>query len=152
MYNVLGEWNLRKVELSSGILSSKRSLLRWLALSLGLLDKNDRREGVLDVLDALFSWWFGRREDPTFEDIKYYVSRRYLERGKRPPSDEALRYHLRRLIRMGLVARRNKRYRLRTSPHKPEDVRSAIDSMFEEVEKVRELLKEGISHLKNLYG
>ncbi len=151
MYNIRREWTIREVELNPSILTSRKGLLRWFAISMGLINQGDRREGVIVLLDALFTYWFSRGKNPTFEELKYFVSRRYLERGEKPPSDEALRHHLRKMTRMGFIDRIGGRYKLNNDPLRPDDPISSINMMFKKIENVKEQLMVGFTHLKNLY-
>ncbi|NPA86478.1 MAG: hypothetical protein GXO00_00500 [Candidatus Diapherotrites archaeon] len=151
MYRIRRRWTIREVELHPDLLLSRRRLLRWFALSLGLLNERDQREGIIVLLDVLFEYWFLRGRNPSFDDIKHSVARRYLERGSSPPSDEALRKHLRKLVKMGLVEREKGVYRLSTHPLRPDDPLTAIDSVFDRILSTKELIKTGFSHLKKLY-
>ena len=151
MYKIRREWTLREIDLDPSILTSRYALLRWFSLSLGLVNPNDTREGILHLLDALFTYWFSRGKNPTFDDIKVFVGRKYVSKGKRPPSDEAIRHHLRRMIKMGLIERYKGEYVLSKDPLRPEDPASAIDYLYREVERSKELVKTGFQHLKNLY-
>ncbi len=151
MYKIRRRWTVREVDLPSELLLSKRRLLRWFALSLGLINENDQREGILNLLDALLTFWFSKKKDPSFDDLKDFVARRYIEKGKKPPADEAIRKHLRKLISIGLVRREGRVYMLDTDPLRPEDPISAVDNVFERMNSVRELIRAGFSHLKSLY-
>lgn len=151
MYRIRRRWTVREVDLPSDLLLSRRRLLRWFALSIGLINENDSREGILDVLDALLTFWFVRKRNPTFDDLKELVARRYVERGKKSPTDEALRKHLRKLLSIGLVRREGRTYVLDVDPLRPEDPASAIDHLFERICRLRDLVRAGFSHLRSLY-
>ena len=152
MYKIRSEWAIREIDLPPDLLKSKKALIRWIALSLGVIQPNDGREGALYVLEALFEHVFGRNERPSFEEIKTYVSRRYLEKGKKPPSDESLRHHLRRMIRMGLIERESGRYSFATDILRPDDPTAFVDVLFERMERARKAIKRAISDLSSLYN
>ncbi len=151
MYRIRGEWRLREMDLFPHLFKTKRGLLSWLAVSLGLKNPGDGRDGVVYVLEALFDFCYGKGKAPSFEEIKGYVSRRILERGKKPPSDEAIRHHLRRMAKMGILERRGKAYCFSTNPLKPDDPSGFIDVMFERLERVKKLLKAAVTDVKSLY-
>jgi len=56
---------IREMDIPPQVKLTKRSLLRWLALSLGLISENESRSTVLDVLDALFYFQFAKSQNPT---------------------------------------------------------------------------------------
>jgi hypothetical protein len=151
MYRIRGEWCLREMDLNPEIFKTRRGLLTWLAVALGLKNPNDGRDGVVYVLEALFSYCLGRGSSPTFEEIKGYVGRKFLERGRSAPSDEAIRHHLRRMIKMGIVERDRGRYCLARNPLKPDDPSGFVDVLFERLEKVKKLIKAAVRDIKSLY-
>ncbi len=151
MYRIRSEWTLREMELPPELLTSRKALVRWVAMALGLLSPNDGREGALYVLEAVFEYEFGRGRAPSFEDIYSFVSRRFLERGRKAPTEEAVRHHLRRMMRMGVVERVGGAYRLTRNLLRPDDPAGFVDTVFERLGSVRKLLREAVSNLYSLY-
>ena len=151
MYKIRAEWCLREMDLPPELFKTKRGLITWIAISMGLKNPNDGRDSVIYVLEALFDLCFARGKKPTFEDIKRYVSRRFLERGKKPPSDEAIRHHLRRMVRMGMLERWEGAYCFSHDPLHPDDPSGFVDVLFERLEKVKKLLKAAVRDMKSLY-
>jgi DNA-binding PadR family transcriptional regulator len=104
---IKSELILREMSLPSDVLLARKSLVRWLALSLGLILPNESRTLLLDVLDALL-YFHVKGESPTTRDI---LGRLEAETGAKP-NPKAVYYHLLRLKNSGLLARRKGRYSL----------------------------------------
>ena len=95
---------LRELQLPEGATATRMSLLRWIALSLGLISPGESRLILLDVLDALFYFYF-KGEQPTSKEILDYVK-------KRNPnvSEKSVFYHLNRLKENGLIISKDRKY------------------------------------------
>ncbi len=78
---------------------TRRSLIRWFALSVGLLNPGDRRETVVDVLDLLFRMNISNGKPLTIADLT----------GSGIPEKTAY-YHMKKLKDMGLVEHRGGGY------------------------------------------
>lgn len=96
---------LRVLKLPDDVLLTRKSTIRWLALSLGLINPNESRTVLIDLLDVLFE--FHREgKNPTTKDI--------LERMKKNTGEEqnpkAVYYHLQRLTDSGMVERKKGEY------------------------------------------
>ncbi len=97
---IRNEIKIRDMYLPDEVMLTKRSLLRWLALSLGLINENESRTGFLDVFEAFISLFSKERE----------VSSRtfLLEIKKINPSihEKTAYYHIKRLQDLGLLNRK----------------------------------------------
>ena len=80
---------------------TKRSLLRWFALSFGLISPNESRSTILDVLDGFFYFQVSKKYSPSTSELLIQLQ----DSGKKI-NEKLLRYHLKRLIDIGLVERR----------------------------------------------
>ena len=142
------EFHLREIPLPPEYRERKRALLRWMVETLSL---QRRGEGLaLDVLDAVFHYNIGKGYAPTFEEIRAYVEKRRLERGKGRVSDEAIRYYLRRMEAMRLLEREKARgggYRLARGPYGG----SFVEAMRAGIEDVLKLLEHAYDALRTLY-
>ena len=58
------ELTLRNLRLTKEVLETRRSIVRWLALSLGVLNPGESRLSAVAVLDALVHYKFVERIDP----------------------------------------------------------------------------------------
>ncbi len=104
-------FTIRQMDLPPNVTLTKRSLLRWFALSFGLLSEKESRSTILDVLDALFYFNLSRQSAPSTEELRQHLK----EKGKEV-SEKLLRYHLKRLIDLGLLQRKRLRYSFCSAP------------------------------------
>jgi len=103
---------IKKMDLPPSVQLTKRSLLRWFAISFGLLSEQESRDTVLNVLDALFNFLLAKKQNPSTLEIQAYISEKYHKKI----SEKLLRYHLNRLIALELLQRKQNRYFLNNSP------------------------------------
>lgn len=92
------EVTLRNLRLTNEVMETRRSEIRWLALSLGIINPGESRLGSLAVLDALVHFQFIKNTDPTVKDIMDYINANWEE-----VNEKTLRYHLLRMKKMGYV-------------------------------------------------
>ena len=104
---------IKKMDLPPSVQLTKRSLLRWFALSFGLLSEQESRDTVLNVLDALFYFLFSKKRAPSTADIQGYISEKYHKKV----IEKLLRYHLNKLIALELLQRKGNRYCLNNAPY-----------------------------------
>jgi len=147
MYKIRGEWTVRELDLHPSLLSSRKALLKWISISLGLLSPNDTRTLVVDVLDSvLYFNYLG--EPPTFT----HIYSRILQRSSGTvPSEEAIRKHLRTMIRKGIIFKEGKKYILNYPPSHPHDPIGYVDTYFSRLQGIREHIKRAASSLHSLY-
>ncbi len=140
---------LRKLDLPPSVLLTKRSLLRWLALSFGLMSEKESRTTLLEILDALFYFLFKRKVNPSSAEIK-----KYLENEKHINISERLvRYHLNKLIELGVIARRNACYYINPAPNaEREDLVASADYYIKkEVEEWSNQVKQALEKFLEFY-
>ncbi len=92
------EITLRNLRLTSEVLETRRSAIRWLALSLGIINPGESRLGSLAVLDSLIHFQFVKGTDPTVKDLSDYINANWEQ-----INEKTLRYHLLRMKKMGFV-------------------------------------------------
>jgi hypothetical protein len=97
---VTKEYVIRDLQVSGSTRMTKKSLVRWFALSLGLISPGETRPGMLGVLEALFHYQFSRRRDPDIHEIVEYA-----QRENKGANEKAIRYHLLTLKQAGIVER-----------------------------------------------
>lgn len=119
---VRATYTIRAMDFPPNIAMTRRSLLRWFALSTGLISEKESRSTVLDVLDAFFFLQVGKGASPTTNEIMALME----ERGKKI-SDKLLRYHVKRLVDLGLVQRKKRHY---SFSHAPDAERADIRAGF----------------------
>jgi len=140
---------LRKLDLPPSVLLTKRSLLRWLALSFGLISERESRTTLLEILDALFYFILKKKINPSSEDIK-----KYLESEKHINISERLvRYHLNKLIELGVMVRRNAHYYINPAPNaEREDLAACIEFYIKkEVEEWNNQVKKALDKFLEFY-
>jgi hypothetical protein len=99
------EITIRNIRLTKEVLETKRSSIRWLALSLGVLNPGESRLSSLAVLDALVHFQFVKNVDPDVRMMTDYINSNWEE-----INEKTLRYHLLRMKKMGLVENANSRF------------------------------------------
>ncbi|HIH09690.1 MAG TPA: hypothetical protein HA254_03380 [Candidatus Diapherotrites archaeon] len=104
-------FTIRQMDLPPSVLDTKRSLVRWFALSFGLLSEHESRSTILDVLDALFHFQLSRKASPTTNELLAH-----LRAGEKKIDEKLLRYHLKRLIDVGLLERKKGKLSFVTDP------------------------------------
>ncbi len=141
------EWIVRQLDLPPDVKLARRSLLRWFALSCGLLSPKESRTTLLDILDGLFVFWFSKNSAPTTLELQAFLK----EKSGETVSDKLLLYHLKRLTDLKLVSRKNKRYLLNAPPNShATDFAGALNYWFtnpaanslKEIESVSQQLAE----------
>ncbi len=80
------------------MLETKRSIARWMALTLGVINPGESRLSAVAVLDALVHFQFVKRADPEVDDLKEYITKNWDG-----INEKTLRYHLLRMKNMGFV-------------------------------------------------
>jgi len=133
---------LRIMDLPPNIRLTKRSLLRWFALSFGLLSENESRTTVLEVLDSLFYLCLSRKMQPTTIEIQNYIKQKH----SRAISEKLLRYHLNRVISSGLLLRKKQRYSFNPSPYAERDDLKAAFNFH-----VSNVLQKNLSELEEVF-
>lgn len=98
---VKGELLLRDMSLPDDVKLTRKSLVRWIALSLGLVSPNESRTIVLDVLEALINFHIKKMQPSTKEIIEE------LARMGVQADEKSVYYHLLRMKEAGLVGKRD---------------------------------------------
>ena len=99
------EVTLRNLRLTNEVLETRRSAIRWLALSLGIINPGESRLSSLAVLDSLVYFQFVKNMDPTVKEIMDYINMNWEE-----INEKTLRYHLLRMKKMGYVENSSGRF------------------------------------------
>ena len=103
---------IKKMDLPPSVQLTKRSLLRWFALSFGLISEKESRDTVLNVLDAIFHFLLNKKKNPSTLELQAFID----EKHHKKISEKLLRYHLNRLIVLELLQRKQNKYFLNNSP------------------------------------
>lgn len=92
------ELTLRNLRLTKEVLETRRSIARWLALSLGILNPGESRLSAVAVFDALIHFQFIEKRDASAAELMVYIGKNW-----EVINEKTLRYHLLRMKRMGIV-------------------------------------------------
>ena len=110
---IKSELIIRELALPDDVKLARKSLIRWIALSLGLVLPNESRKRLLDVLEALI-YFHVKKESPTTKDIIAKVQ----EITGKQPYEKAVYYHLLKLKESGLIVRKKGIYSFGDVPGK----------------------------------
>ncbi|MFP3278741.1 MAG: hypothetical protein RXP92_00285 [Candidatus Micrarchaeota archaeon] len=140
------EITLRDMRLTKEVLETRRSIARWLALSLGIINPGESRLSAIAVLDALLYFQFIKKLDPNIAELKEYINNNWQN-----INEKTLRYHLLRLKKMGIIENSQGKFYFKM----PEigdkyDVEAWANNLFkEEFNNVINKVKEAVNELKN---
>lgn len=141
---IRSELTLRELALPDDVLLARKSLIRWLALSLGLILPNESRRLLLDILEVLLEFHV-KDEAPTTKDIIARLEE--LSREKQNP--KAVYYHLQRLKNSGILGRKKGRYYLGNGEGRSlkaifrQFYMSKADDAFANIDRALEKLENG---------
>ena len=141
---IKSEITLRDLSLPDDIKLARKSLIRWLALSLGLISPNESHMLLLDILEVLISFHV-KNEQPTTVQILEALEK--LRSGEKKCHPKAVYYHLLRLKESGFISRKKGQYYIgdgdsgklsqifrRIYSQKSDSVFKKIDEAFSSVE------------------
>jgi len=141
---IKSELTLRELSLPQDVLLAKKSLIRWVALSLGMILPNESRTLILDIIDVIFEYHV-RGEEPTTKDI----IARLEQKTKSKQNPKAIYYHLQRLKDSEVISRKKGRYFLGDGNDKSLSgifkklYMKKADSAFSNIEAALEKLESG---------
>lgn len=109
---------VRDLDLPPSVLLTKKSMVRWLALSLGLISERESRDTILEILDTVFSACFSKKEGNRGEKgiDADTVHAKLKEKGINV-TDKLVRYHLKGMVDTGFLEKKGKKYFLATAPN-----------------------------------
>ena len=136
---------LRNMRLTKEVTETRRSLVRWLALALGVINPGESRYGVIAVLDTMLYFQFSKQEDPNVRDMLDYISDAW-----EPMNEKTLRYHLLQLKKSNILNNsKGKYYFSQPTVGDKYDERAWLDSYFtREVEPIKEKIAVAMRELK----
>jgi DNA-binding transcriptional ArsR family regulator len=101
------ELTLRDLRITNEVMETRRSIVRWLALSLGVISPGESRLSAISVLDAMLYFSFKEKREPQVSEILTYISNYWS-----PMNEKTVRYHLLQLKKMGIVSNSKGNYTL----------------------------------------
>ncbi len=101
---IRNETVLREMHLSDDVKLTKKSLVRWIALSLGCISPNESRTISLDVLESLINFHI-RKMHPTTKEILEDLAKSGVQ-----ANEKSVYYHLLKMKESGLISRKDGKY------------------------------------------
>ncbi|MEM0360241.1 MAG: hypothetical protein QXK06_02805 [Candidatus Diapherotrites archaeon] len=142
-------FTFRRMDLPPQVFLTKKSLLRWLCLSLGLMSENESRSTVVEILDAFFFFVFSKKEKPSSQQIKAFLEK---NRGI-SVSEKLVRYHLNRLCDLGFVVHEKGFYSLNPAPDaERDDLPAAFRHWYRrEIEDSTQIMEKALAKVQAAY-
>ncbi len=95
---IRSELVLRDMQLTDEVKMTRKSLVRWIALSLGLISPKESRQSVLNLLEALLFYHLKEKREPNYQDVQDYLKQQSVEMN-----EKTVRYHLTQLKKSGVI-------------------------------------------------
>ncbi|VVB56940.1 Uncharacterised protein [uncultured archaeon] len=141
---------VRDMQLLSEVKLTKRGLVRYLALSLGLISPNESRTLMLDIFEALCGAHFAHEEP----DINLLMDRINAVRpAEQPAQIKAVRYHLHQLKEKGILEKKGGHYKFVLPPmaEKP-DLGDALEYVYlTNAKNALEKMKKALTTLEHMH-
>ena len=99
------ELTLRDLRITKEVTETRRSIVRWLALALGVISPGESRLTAVSVLDAILYFQFSQKMDPTVDELMEYINKNWGV-----INEKTLRYHLLQLSKANIVMHEKGRY------------------------------------------
>ncbi|MGC8649225.1 MAG: hypothetical protein ACP5UN_03355 [Candidatus Micrarchaeia archaeon] len=139
------EITLRSMVLPKEVKETKRSLIRWLGLAIGVINPKESRLSALSVIDALIYFHFKLKKNPTVSEMSEYI-----EKAWEPINEKTLRYHLLQLTKQNLIRHEKGKYYLMSSEEEGFDEAKWIENYFStNIDPIKEKIIEALKELKN---
>ena len=134
---------LRDMQLTDDVKMARKSLVRWLALSLGLITPKESRQSVLQLLEALLFYHLKEGREPNYQDIQDFLKTQNVEMN-----EKTVRYHLTQLKKAGVIEDARGIYRF--AGFQGDNLASALeqsykqkaDTAFTNIKQAVDLLKQ----------
>jgi len=139
------EITLRNMVLTKEVVETRRSLVRWLALSLGIINPGESRLSAIAVLDSVLYFQFSERRDPSVAELSEYITKAW-----EPINEKTLRYHLLQLKKANVVNNSKGVYFLsHDNPDQKYNEEAWISGYFDsEVQPIRDKIITALKELK----
>jgi hypothetical protein len=144
---IRNEYVIRDMQLLGEVKLTKNGLIRYICLSLGLINPNESRVLIFDIMQALIEFHFEEIE-PDINQLMEKINK--IRENKKPAQIKAVRYHLFQLKKRGIIERKNGKYRFSLPPlAENKDLGQILEQIyiqntknaFEKIKKALEILK-----------
>jgi transcriptional regulator with GAF, ATPase, and Fis domain len=141
---------VRDMQLLGEVKLTRRGLIRYLCLSLGLISPNESRTLMLDIIEALLKAHFAQ-EEPDIHRIMVLINS--IRPKDDPAQIKAVRYHLHQLKEKGMLSRKAGKYRFVLPPMaENDDLGGALEYLYvTNTKNAFEKVKKAVSTLKTMY-
>ncbi|MBM3229254.1 hypothetical protein FJZ26_02385 [Candidatus Parvarchaeota archaeon] len=141
---------IRDMQLTSEVKMTKKSLVRYVALSLGLILPGESRTLMLDILEALMFAHFEEQPPDIHQLLARIAKIQSIEVEKVNP--KAVRYHTLELKKRGIIERKEHKYCFTMPPLADEpDLGAALEHVYLENCKTSfEKIKKAIGTLESM--
>ncbi len=140
------ELTLRDLRITKEVTETRRSIVRWLALALGIISPGESRLTAVSVLDSILYFQFEEKRDPTVEEVMEYINRSWGA-----INEKTLRYHLLQLKKTNILNNSKGKYFL-TAPDMGDRYDPGIwigNYLDSQIKPIREKLKIAMKELKS---
>lgn len=137
---------VRDMRMPQEVTLTKASLIRWLALALGLINPNESRKSLIDLVEVMLNHQLKARRGISVEEIM-----EKLKAGGKTCGEKTVRYHLLRMERKGVVRRKNKEYSFLISDLDDAGIESIADSYDMRYRSAMEKVRIALAKLKGMY-
>ena len=140
------ELTLRDLRITKDVLETRRSMVRWLALALGIISPGEARLSAVSVLDAILYFQFQEKKDPSVDELSDYINKRWS-----PINEKTLRYHLLQLKKAGIADNSKGKYFLtRNEGTDSSDIAMWVNSYIDSrIAPIKGKIAESMKELKN---
>ncbi len=141
------EITIRNLTFTKETAETRRSLIRWLAVSLGVINPGETRQSAIQVFDSVMYFQFHERKDPEVPEMMEYIVSAWGE----PINEKTLRYHLLQLSKANIIKHSKGKYFL-PQPDGSEkyDGEAWVNHYFSsEIDPIRAKLVTAMRELKN---
>jgi len=106
---IRNEYIVRDMQLLGEVKLTKKGLIRYLCLSLGLINPNETRTLIFDILEALIFFHY-KEVNPDIHQIIQKINQIRSEEKKPEAKIKAIRYHLFQLKKLGILSKKEGKY------------------------------------------
>lgn len=114
---------LREMQLTEEVKMARKALVRWVALSLGVISPKESRQSILLLLEALLFYHIKEKKEPNYEDLLTY----FQTQGA-TLHEKTTRYHLTQLRKAGVLE--NSRGTYKFVGFQGENLAEALESTY----------------------
>lgn len=140
---------IRDMRLTQDVTLTKGTLIKWIALSLGLINPKESRKSLIYLIEILFDNQLKNGKGISVEQIMEKVSKN--KDNEKTFSEKTVRYHLLRLEKKGFVKRKNIFYSLNVSDFSDDSIENIAEEYIKRQNKAMSKVKTALDKLKGLY-